>query len=177
MDNFPLNIEIFRFFNSHHVPLLDTLLCLVRYLGTGWVLIAVLPLAIIYRKCKVRPLIIAVVVETIIVQVLKHTIVQPRPAAMLTHVHLLQHVHKGSFPSGDAAIAFAIAFTMLRGEKPWVKAAWIVYGLVIMYERMYLGAHFPLDVTAGAVIGILCAYLPYLRLKRTRGEATETETT
>jgi undecaprenyl-diphosphatase len=178
MDNFALNIEIFRFINSHHVPAMDTFFRFVRVPGAGWLLLPVLLFACFYRKNKVLPLLIAVSVQTIVVAVLKRLITQPRPAfAHIGHVHLLQNLHKGSFPSGDVAVSAVIAIVMCRGEKPLVRLAWYLYIPLIAYERMYLGVHFPLDVTVGAAIGILCSYLPYLRLKRTKLEATETEAT
>ena len=163
MDNFVTNIHIFRLINSHHNLVFDALFRFIRYFGTGWVLIPVLLFAFAYRRSKVKPLVIAVVAETIIVHVLKHFVVQARPAAAISGVHLLQRLHHGSFPSGDTAIAFAIAFTLMRGEKAIVRAAYCFYAVLIAYERVYLGVHFPLDVTAGALIGIMCSYLPYIR--------------
>jgi undecaprenyl-diphosphatase len=178
MDNFPLNIEIFRFVNSHHNPGFDVFFQCVRWLGTGYVMIPLLVLAHFYRKPKVNPLLIAFAIESLIVTLLKHWIVQPRPAsAGIGAVHLLQNLHKGSFPSGDVAMAAMIAFVMSRGETRLFRIVWYLYVLLIAYERMYLGVHFPLDVTAGAAIGILCSYLTCLCIKSGEAKTTQASAT
>ena len=152
-----LNIRIFRWVNDHHTPVLDRLFSAYVYLGSGWVLIPVVLFAWWRRRRLLSPLLIAVSVETILVTALKQIYQQPRPLVQLAHVHALVHLHNASFPSGDAAMAFAIASVMLDREHWAVQAAWLLYALLIAYERMYVGVHFPLDVTVGTLIGLLCA--------------------
>jgi undecaprenyl-diphosphatase len=178
MDNFTLNIEIFRFVNSHHIPVMDAFFRFVKVPGAGWLLVPVLLFACVCRKSKVKPLLIAVAIQTVFVAVLKRLITQPRPAfAHIGPVHLLQNLHSGSFPSGDVAVSAVIALVMSRGESRPVRIAWYLYIPLIAYERMYLGVHFPLDVTVGAAIGILCSYLPYVWVKPAKAEATQANVT
>jgi membrane-associated phospholipid phosphatase len=60
-----------------------------------------------------------------------------------------------SFPSGHAIIAFAVA-TLLA---PYLRRPWqvVAFGLAVLvcFARVYLGAHNPLDVTAGAGAGLV----------------------
>jgi membrane-associated phospholipid phosphatase len=60
-----------------------------------------------------------------------------------------------SFPSGHAIIAFAVA-TLLA---PYLDRGWrlVAFGLAVgvCFARVYLGAHNPLDVTAGAGAGLV----------------------
>jgi membrane-associated phospholipid phosphatase len=60
-----------------------------------------------------------------------------------------------SFPSGHAIIAFAVA-TLLA---PYLRRPWrlVAFGLALLVcvARVYLGAHNPLDVTAGAGAGLV----------------------
>ena len=37
-----------------------------------------------------------------------------------------------------------------------------IWPILFSYSRMYLGVHFPLDVTMGAILGILIGYLFYV---------------
>jgi membrane-associated phospholipid phosphatase len=121
------------------------------------VLIPVVLIAFFRRRKLLAPLLITVAVESILVTVLKSIYHQPRPYLLLDHIHWLIHLKTDSFPSGDAAIAFAIAGVMLYREHWALKAAWLLYALLIAYERMYVGVHFPLDVTVGALLGLCCA--------------------
>jgi undecaprenyl-diphosphatase len=58
-----------------------------------------------------------------------------------------------SFPSGHATVAFACA-TVLAMAVPRLR--WPLYALaaLIAFSRVYVGVHFPLDVLAGAVLGV-----------------------
>lgn len=63
-----------------------------------------------------------------------------------------------SFPSGHSATAIATAFTvgfMLPRAFPVL----LVVGLVVAASRVPVGMHYPTDVFAGAVVGMLGAYL------------------
>lgn len=66
------------------------------------------------------------------------------------------------FMSSHAANAFALAVFMalvlphrFRAAK-WLLMAWAA---IVSYSRIYLAAHFPSDVLAGAVLGSLLAWL------------------
>ncbi len=58
------------------------------------------------------------------------------------------------FPSGHAAVAFALATALA----PWLGPRWryVGYALasVVAVARLVVGAHLPLDVVAGAAIGV-----------------------
>jgi len=74
----------------------------------------------------------------------------------------LEPLHLSFFLSGDSAIAFALASFFLW-LNPKLGFAFLVYALLTAYGRVYMGAHFPLDVFAGALIGIF-SFLIALRL-------------
>lgn len=104
-------------------------------------------------------LLAAVVIETFIVTILKQCFSQPRPPAILPDVFLAERLGWHSFPSGDTAMAFMLAWTLKQDLPRPARAAFIAYAVLIGYERMYLGAHFPLDVLGGAAAGILSVLL------------------
>jgi undecaprenyl-diphosphatase len=63
-----------------------------------------------------------------------------------------------SFPSGHAATAVAGA-SALAGFLPRARQAFWLLALLIAASRVYLGLHYPLDVVAGALVGLGCAAL------------------
>jgi len=61
------------------------------------------------------------------------------------------------FPSGHAAVAWAITIIVLAYVgRPWQIAA-IVLAIVVPMVRMYVAAHLPLDLIGGAALGVTVA--------------------
>jgi undecaprenyl-diphosphatase len=70
-----------------------------------------------------------------------------------------------SFPSGQSATAFAGA-TVLSSFFPRWTPAFVVLAAAIAYSRLYVGVHFPLDVLAGAAIGVATSLLLLAAVRR-----------
>src|SRR4051795_13590784 len=69
---------------------------------------------------------------------------------------LLAHAKDPGFPSDHATGAFAIAFALvLRDRTSGIIA--LVLALVLSVGRVALGVHYPSDVFAGAVLGLVAA--------------------
>ncbi len=62
-----------------------------------------------------------------------------------------------SFPSGHATTAFAFAAVIAF---LWPRAFWpmMIFAAAIAVSRVIAGEHYPTDITAGAVLGVLGAY-------------------
>ena len=62
-----------------------------------------------------------------------------------------------SFPSGHATTAFSLAAVVAF---LWPKAFWpaMAFAGIVAVSRIVVGAHYPTDITAGAVLGVLGAY-------------------
>lgn len=69
-----------------------------------------------------------------------------------------------SFPSGDSTLAFATAAMLARAFPRWAPLAY-GWAIVVAVTRVVQRAHYPADVTAGAVLGIAVVYLIAPRLE------------
>ena len=59
------------------------------------------------------------------------------------------------YPSGHAAVAAALTVVVAAHlSVRWVIAA-LALGTVVLFGRMYVGAHLPLDVIGGAALGAI----------------------
>jgi len=99
---------------------------------------------------------------------------RPRPFVDHTVNLLIAHGSAGSFPSGHAAFFFALAMAVylfekklfperapqLRGSRR-VGICLFVVAILISIARAYVGVHYPLDILAGAVVGLLAGWLAF----------------
>jgi undecaprenyl-diphosphatase len=91
----------------------------------------------------------------LVAQVFKRLWRRARPTVGIANfTALVENPDAFSFPSGHAAAAFAVALAM-AGLVPG-GPAFAALAFAVGLSRVYLGAHYPLDVAAGALIGILC---------------------
>lgn len=76
--------------------------------------------------------------------------------------------HSPSFPSGHATSSFACA-TVLCALAPRWSPAFVLLAAAIAYSRLYVGVHWPLDVVAGAALGVAIALLLLSTIRRRSG--------
>ncbi len=93
---------------------------------------------------------------------LKKTINRKRPGETDPTFSVLTPASSRSFPSGHTSEAFSLATSLTIALPKWyvIAPAYTFAGLV-GYSRMYLGAHYPSDVIAGALVGSGTAWLSY----------------
>jgi undecaprenyl-diphosphatase len=78
-------------------------------------------------------------------------------------IRILKNNSSFSFVSGHATTSMAVSlFMYLRLHKYYPYTGFFfIWPLLFAYSRMYIGVHFPLDVIAGALIGILIGFSFY----------------
>lgn len=109
----------------------------------------------------------AVLLALAVGMVLHRVINQPRPfVAEPDSVRLLiDHAATPSMPSNHALFTFAIAGTLLWWTR-WAGAIALVAAILIGIARVYVGVHWPADVLAGALIGLMAGALAAVLLQR-----------
>ncbi|MDA8335466.1 MAG: phosphatase PAP2 family protein [Peptococcaceae bacterium] len=83
---------------------------------------------------------------------------RPRPFVVLprhTFTQLIAHAPDNSFPSDHAAGAFAFAAGSWGRTPRWITVTFTVLAVIIAVARVFVGVHWPTDVLAGMVVGIL----------------------
>ena len=95
-------------------------------------------------------------------QALKRVCCRPRPSEGVCGragvQALAEHPDAFSFPSGHTAVAFAVA-AALGGTGDPLGAVALTLAVGIAASRVYLGAHYPLDVLVGAGLGAASGWL------------------
>ncbi|HPS56773.1 MAG TPA: phosphatase PAP2 family protein [Spirochaetota bacterium] len=131
--------------------------------NTGDPAAAVLPMRYLF-SCLNMALIY--VVNAGIYQLLKHLVHRPRPFVIqdaVVRAQLADMQFFSSFPSGHAANAFMIA-VILSAIYTKKRPVFYFTAFLVALSRIYLGVHYPLDVIAGALLGLSLTWL-ILRLR------------
>ena len=91
---------------------------------------------------------------TALSQTLKRSLGRARPDVSIAGFEpLAANPDRFSFPSGHTAAAFAVAVAF-AGEPASLGPLALLLATGIGLSRVYLGAHYPLDVAAGGILGV-----------------------
>ncbi len=90
-------------------------------------------------------------------QLIAAAVAEPRPYAVLPHVTtLVSRSSDYSFPSDHAVMAGAVTAGLLLVDRRLGLVA-ATLAVLMAVTRVYVGAHFPLDVVAGLLVGLAVA--------------------
>lgn len=136
--------------------------------GFFWILACIL--LVLFKKTRRIGVIaaVALALNTLIVNViLKTQIMRVRPFVLEEGLSLITRLPKdSSFPSGHTSASFATAVIMFKGLPRYAGIPALVLAFLIGFSRLYVGAHFPTDVLAGAVIGTTVALAVWWYFKK-----------
>ena len=90
---------------------------------------------------------------------IKQLVKRRRPFITDTRLVPVYRPGEYSFPSGHTSSVFSAMTSLSRAYPKWyVIAPSFLWATGVGYSRMYLGVHYPTDVTAGAVLGAGTAF-------------------
>jgi undecaprenyl-diphosphatase len=110
-------------------------------------------------------------------QPLVHAVAERRPYDRMPGVLVLVHRSTdASFPSDHATMAGAVAAALLLVDRRLGVAA-SVAALLMAFCRVYVGAHYPVDVLAGLLVGTVVALVVQLFAPRVARVVTRLQAT
>jgi len=147
--------------NNLQNSILDKIMIMITYLGNGgmvWIIISIiLMINKKYRKVGLM-CVLSLLLNTIIGEgILKNLIQRPRPFIDMQTINLLINKPTSySFPSGHTSTAFAVA-GILASQLKRYKIPVFIIATLMAFSRLYLFVHYPFDILAGIIQGLICA--------------------
>jgi len=154
---------------AHRAGVLDPIFEGLTYAGSYgalWLALAAAAALVLRRPQLFVWTLVADALGELCSDALKDAIPRVRP-----HVYaLVTRPHTHSFPSGHATTSFACA-TVLALALPRLAVPLVLLAAAVAWSRVYVGVHYPLDVAAGAALGIaigacVARFLPRLAAAR-----------
>ncbi len=98
---------------------------------------------------------VSIAAGALITYPLKFLIDRPRPYEIIDSARLLTPAeYDPSFPSGHAEMSFVAATVVSRFHPEYAKYLY-AFSFIVVLSRVYVGVHYPGDVLAGVIIGIM----------------------
>lgn len=136
--------------------------------GTFITIPALAMIALVFRRFRLAfAMALAGVGVYLVALVVKDVVGRGRPGALLTAVEERELFGAESlgYPSGHAAVAAALTVVSAAHlSMRWMVAA-LALGTVVLFGRIYVGAHLPLDVVGGAALGLVVGSVVNLTLR------------
>ena len=155
------NTSVFLFFNRASDVTGTALWANTTMIGEGLIVLSLTGLVAVRWPAAAWAMVIGAIVGSIIVHGLKESVGALRPASMLPQGSfniIGPRLTMSSFPSGHTATISGFAtIIFLHARNRWVSASLLVLVVMVGVSRMVVGAHWPLDVLAGWLVGILYA--------------------
>ena len=162
-----LNLDVgFLLFLQDSVrnPILNSIMIFITSLGNGGMLwIAATVLLMIPKKTRKIGLMSAIaLLGSLIINnnLIKNLVQRPRPFRTFPELQIIIPTpSEFSFPSGHTSSSFAAAAVFYRHLPKKLGVPSVVLAGLIGFSRLYVGVHYPTDVLAGVIMGILLSYM------------------
>jgi len=137
----------------------------------NWIPIFLIIMYLVFKHLGWRHALMIIVVMALLIaltdqttNLFKNYFQRLRPVNNTDLDDVIHFVHKRSsfsFISGHASNSMAAAFFLYKVLKPYLKYMGFIFlwPLVFAYSRIYLGLHYPGDILAGYIWGIIMALL------------------
>ena len=180
-----IDVAVYQFVDSIMNPILNSIMTVITHMGDTpgiiWFVIGII-LLIPKKTRKLGVLLFAGLAISSVINnlALKEFIQRPRPYnidaevwknAGYTYVwpDLIKKSSSWSFPSGHTSTSIGAAFALLLGcknKKLGIGIPVFILSLLIGFSRIYVHVHYPTDVIAGAVVGLIGGVIAWLLVEK-----------
>lgn len=145
-------------------PILNSIMIFITSLGDGGIIwiAATIALLIPKKTRKVGIMSAVALLGSLLINnnLIKNIVQRPRPYVTFTDLQIIiPQPSEFSFPSGHTSSSFASAAVFYRHLPKKFGVPAVLLAALIGFSRLYVGVHYPTDVLAGAVMGILLSYM------------------
>ena len=149
--------------SSMRTGFMDYIMPIISHMGDAGLIWIVLSIGLIIHK-KTRKIGLVIIIALVLNGIICNIILKPmigriRPFDVNTSIKfLINKPSDFSFPSGHTSSSFVVASVLFfRKSKLFVPS--LILGILIGFSRLYLYVHYPSDVLAGLILGIVCGYI------------------
>lgn len=164
------NVALFRFFNGLSDYTGTGLWANITSLGEGLIVLSLAGMVAIRWPAAAWAVLIGGIVGTLIVHGLKEAVGAFRPAMVLpegSFTIIGPRLMIVSFPSGHTATITAFATILfLHARRTWFTVFLLALVVLVGVSRVAVGAHWPIDVLAGWLVGMVIAVISFVLAER-----------
>jgi undecaprenyl-diphosphatase len=110
-----------------------------------------------YWKRLAIIMVVSIATTALLVMIIKFSVRRSRPEGEWGRIYRSTDPH--SFPSGHAARSTMLAIVGLGLGPLWLGLALIVWAPLVGIARIAMGVHYPTDVIAGMLLGVVIGFL------------------
>jgi undecaprenyl-diphosphatase len=129
----------------------------------GWVLVSIRSRT--GRVVVLRAGVTAFVVAEVVAQTIKRIAGEPRPLAILADLDTHGYPREpagNAFPSAHTAVTVGLVCAVWPWMRPGQRVTGAALVVLVPLNRVYIGAHWPVDLVGGAAVGTLAAAIGWM---------------